>query len=106
VKDFLTKFLNGSLLLTTEKLLNKAFPVNVKDILVLFVLFKKLLWADDVLSKHLLDFLHGINYPWEILCDGKVGLLLLLDERHKAFFEVADLVGGGHDQFKCALVEI
>lgn len=58
MKDLLTEFLNGGLLLTSEELLNQILSVDIENVLVLLVFLKQLEGSENVLGKHTLNLGH------------------------------------------------
>jgi len=58
VKDLLTEFLNGGLLLASEELLNEILSVNVEYVLVLLIFLKQIEGPENVLGKHTLNLGH------------------------------------------------
>ena len=58
VKDLLTEFLNGGLLLASEELLNEILSVDVENVLVLLVFLEQFEGPKNVLGKHTLNLGH------------------------------------------------
>lgn len=103
--NLLTNVLDGGFIFT-EEVLYELFPVNIQDILVLFILLKQLIGTYNVLLEHRLNFSEGFHHPREVLSDGEVRLLLLLKEWHEIVFQVADLVCRCDDHCECTLKEV
>lgn len=58
MKDLLTEFLNGGLLLASKELLNEILSVDIENVLVLLVFLKQLEGSKNVLGKHTLNLGH------------------------------------------------
>lgn len=58
VKDLLSEFLNGGLLLASEELLNEILSVDIQNVLVLLIFLKQLEGSENVLGKHALNLGH------------------------------------------------